>query len=714
MFEKANLIYNKNAKCDPVFRFTFKAKPGSSAKLTVSALGVFTVYLNGSKAGREVMAPGWQNYEKRIAAIDYELTGLMQENVITIFASRGWFSGKINTGYNTDTHEHPIAIIAEMDYISEDGSAAHAVTDEGWQVSDSAIVESDIYDGIIYDATHREAWGGVSIYEYDKSKFSYVGGVPVIESETVYPSKVITTPKGERVIDFGINLVGYPVIKLSAKSGERVSFSFAEILDKDGNFYNENYRLAKCRYVYITKDGEQSFKPIGTFYGFRYLRIDELPESCEGFEVCAKIIHSDIKRTGYISTSNALLNRLYDNIIRGQLGNYVDIPTDCPQRNERLGWTGDAQVFVKAAAYNFNVLEFFRKWLSDVVLSQSASGAIPQVVPVPDTLSKWRDSTPRAAWSDAITICPYEIYMAYGDISILSLTFDAMVRHVDAIGERTKQKYLWVCDDPQYGDWLGLDAKPGSYRGASSEAVISTAYYARSAEILVKAGELLGRDVSCYRELYKNIKAAFIENYEPHLKTQTECAIALHFGLVRDTEEITRRLVEKIHSANDKLETGFVGTPYILHALTANGESELAYTLMLNEDYPSWLYPVTMGATTIWEHWDGIRPDGVLWSKDMNSYNHYAYGACADWLFSVAGGIKTHPDYPGYKKAIISPVPDPRLNTFRAELETEHGRISSTWYYEGDTAHYKITTPVDTTVIIEGRSYELSAGTYTF
>ncbi len=719
MLEIAKYIYNEGGKHDPVFRRRFEAKSGSSATLTVSALGVFTVYLNGKKLGRELLAPGWQNYAERIAAVTYKIDKLRAKNTLEIYASSGWYSGSICVFYWDPDKlypKHPTCVIAQLDYTAPNGKRATIVTDESFEVSDSKVIHSDIYDGIIYDANFKEKWHPATLHEYTKEKLYPFDGAPVTEHETVFPSKLIITPQGERVLDFGINMVGYPVIKLNGKKGQKVSFSFGEILDKDGNFYNDNYRNAKCRYDYTCKDGEQSFKPIGTFYGWRYLRIDEFPHEYKELtdEITAVWIHSDMKRTGYINTSNPLLNRLFENIIRGQRGNHVDIPTDCPQRDERLGWTGDAQVFVKTAAYNFNILEFFRKWLTDMVISQSPSGMIPRVIPVPNYVGSWREqSAPCSAWSDAVTICPMELYMAYGDRSILTLTFEAMKKHVDCITQRTTTKYLWTGDE-QHGDWLGLDAPFGSYKGSSSEDIISSAYYARSTEIVCKVGHILGEDVGEYEKLLENIKKTYTDTYEDALKTQTECALSLHFGLVRDKEKITARLVDKIHAAGDKLETGFIGTPYILHALSSNGESELAYKLLLNKEYPSWLYPVTMGATTVWEHWDGLRPDGVLWSTDMNSYNHYAYGACADWMYSVAGGINTDPEYPGYERAIIAPVPSKQLGTFSARYETAYGEIASSWYYEGDTAHYTVTTPVPSKIIIEGKTYEVEAGTYTF
>ncbi len=723
MFERSRIIHNPNGKYEPVFRRCFEAKSGSSATLTVSALGVFEVFLNGKKLDDRVLAPGWEAYQKRIAAVTYKIDKLKAKNKLEIFVFSGWMWGKIAGGHYAHLYhlrKPDMALIAELNYIAQNGKSRTIVTDESFEVSDSKFILSDIYDGVIYDARHREKWSKATLYDQTKEadfkqRFYPIDGVPIKEQGEVYPCKLITTPNGETVIDFGVNMVGYPVIELDAKAGDKIDFSFAEVLDKDGNFYNENYRSAECNYKYTCKNGHQSFTPMGTFYGWRYLRINEYPHeySLESNEIKGVWVYSDIKRTGDIKTSNPLLNRLYENVIRGQVGNYVDVPTDCPQRNERLGWTGDAEVFVKAAAYNFNILEFFRKWLSDMVLSQSDFGTIPRIIPVPDMYESANDMQPRSAWSDAITICPMEIYLAYGDKSILTLTFDAMKKHLAAIAHYSTTEYLWTgCD--QFGDWLGLDSKPGESKGASSDDIVSSAFYAYSTEIVCRVGRILGEDISEYEELLEKIKTKYADTYENVLTTQTECAISLRFGLVRDRKAIFERLVAKVHEAGDMLQTGFVGTPHILHVLSAGGESELAYKLLLRTEYPSWLYPVTKGATTMWEHWDGIRPDGSFWSAGMNSFNHYAYGAVADWMFAVAGGINTDPEYPGYERAIIAPVPSKQLGTFSASYETPHGKIESSWYYEDEDAHYRIATPVPSTIVIEGRTYKLPAGVYTF
>ena len=711
MFENAKLIYSENNRDDVLFRRDFSAMEGTGAIITVSALGVFEVHMNGVKLGDEVLAPGWQCYDKRIGAFQYKAEGLLSHNTLEIFASRGWYGGKISTCYKPGFEPtDPTAVIAELHYTSSSGEDALFVTDESFLAGGYEVVESDIYDGIVYDANRSPELSPATVYEYPKDKFFLLDSVKVKEHERVDAVEVIRTPKGETVLDFGVNMVGYPVLNIDAKRGERVCLSFAEILDCDGNFYNANYRLAKCKYDYTCRDGSQSFKPFGTFFGYRYVRLDEYPHEYKDGEISSVWVHSDIKRTGYIDSKNPLLNKLYENVIRGQRGNYLDIPTDCPQRNERLGWLGDAQVFIKAAAYNFDVLEFFRKWLVDVILSRGENMVVPRIAPVPNGYGNWKDAESTAAWSDAITIIPWELYRAYGDKSILRDTLDAMRDHVEAMRRRAGENHLW-CGDFQFGDWLGLDAPSGSLKGGSSDDIIATAFYAHSTELLCMAGETLGEDMTEYRRLYSEIRESFINAYEDNLATQTECALALHFGLVNDRENVKARLVKKIKDKGH-LECGFVGTPYLLHALSSEGEYELAYKLLLREEYPSWLYPVTMGATTIWEHWDGLRPDGTMWSDSMNSYNHYAYGSVADWIFSVAGGIR--PDEAGYKTVIIEPHPSESLGALSVRYNTKEGEIVSSWTYENDKILYTVTTPVTAKIIIDGHTHECSCGTYTF
>lgn len=418
------------------------------------------------------------------------------------------------------------------------------------------------------------------------------------------------------------------------------------------------------------------------------------------------MLHSDIRQTGWLESGDPLLNQLFRNIQWGQKGNYLDIPTDCPQRDERLGWTGDAQVFVKTASYGYDVRRFFKKWLADLAIAQTDDGWVPDVVP--NVLNHHYGS---AAWGDAVTICPWQLYMTYGDVEFLANQFDGMCKWVDFITNVTTTPYLWTGGD-HYADWLGLDSEPGSYKGASDESLIASAFYAYSTHLSIEAGRILGYDIRKYEELYSNIVAAFKARYANKLTTQTEKVLALQFNLLDDPQIVADALAKQVKGCGIALQTGFVGTPYLLHVLSRYGYVDLAYSLLLRKEYPSWLYSVRKGATTIWEHWDGLREDGSFWSDDMNSLNYYAYGAVADWVYEVACGIR--PAAPGFAKVIIEPHPDSRIPSVSAKIDTVHGEIYSGWYHVEDRIRYEIRTPVPTEVRINGKTIQLESGSYVF
>jgi len=415
-----------------------------------------------------------------------------------------------------------------------------------------------------------------------------------------------------------------------------------------------------------------------------------------------------MKRIGKFECSNEMLNKLYNNALWGQRSNFVDVPTDCPQRDERMGWTGDAQVFIKAASLNYDVNKFFTKWLTDMALNQHENGSIPIVVPM-----EKNDKTVSAAWADAVAICPWQLYLSYGNKEILSLMFEPIKKWVDFVTSITEKENLWFGGN-HFCDWLELGAKHGQLKGDTRGDLIGSAFYAKSTEILCKIGDILNKDVTKYKALYENIVNAFNNEFDGTYKTQTEFILPLQFNISKNPEELCKKLVAKIHEDGDKLQTGFVGTPYMLHVLSKFGYSDLAYTLLLREEFPSWIYPITKGATTIWEHWDGILPNGDLWPVSMNSYNHYAYGAVSDWMYGVCAGINPIENTPGFEKALISPIADSRLDWVKAELETAHGTIKSAWYHENSKIIYKITTPVDAVIVINGENYEVTKGEYTF
>lgn len=693
----------------PVFKKTFKTNGEiKNATIEMTALGCYYATLGGERIGDFVLAPGFTSL-KRTQVQKYDITNLIkEENELLVTIGEGWFKGRINWRSNQENKDILPALICEIKLVYKNGQVEYIYSDESWKVSLSKITFSDIYDGEHYDANYVEKFVPVKVQKYDKSRLVKQQGEKIIEQEVIKPHKIFKTPKGETVIDFNQNLTGYFEIALDAKKGDMVKLSFAEVLDKDGNFYTENYRTAKAEFFYTAKDGYQTYKPKLAFWGFRYIRVDEFPGEITPESIKAIVVHSDIKRTGYLNSSSPLLNKLFSNIIWGQKGNFLDIPTDCPQRDERMGWTGDAQVFVKTASYNFDVEKFFDKWLTDLRLDQdNKTGMIPSVVP-----QAWSDEWTRCGWGDAATICPYQMYLTYGSKEILKKQFKSMCLYIKYIGSVTKDRYLWTGGD-HFADWLGIDAPAGSYKGASDQDFLASAYYYYSTDIVCKAGKALGKDVTKYERLKEKILAKIRKTYKEY-KTQTECVIALHFGLTENKATVSKQLADMIKANGTRLRTGFLGTPYLLHALSENGYSELAYDLLLQENYPSWLYSVKQGATTIWEHWDGVNDKGEFWSKDMNSFNHYAYGSVADWVYGVACGIKPVEDKPGFEEIVIAPQPTKKLSWLSAKIETRKGTVCSAWYKEGDKFRYEITTPSPTLIIIDGKEYKVEKGSYVF
>lgn len=698
----------------PIFLKEFNIKsPVKKATLRVTARGVYEAVLNGKRVGNFILAPGWTCYRERFQVQEYDITEMLcNNNCLTIQLAKGWYSSQLMRSPSI-VPKTPSGIIAEITLEYENGESEILGTDESWKVSESPLRFCEIYDGIIYDANFVADYTDNAVISGDNNLSCLVPqqGEYVTEQERLRVKEIITTPKGETVLDFGQNMTGYLEITVNGKKGDKLAFSFGEILDKNGNFYNENYRNAKCLYEYTCCEGLQTYKPNLTFYGFRYVRLDSFPYEVKPENFTAIVVHSNIKRTGNIKTSNKMLNQLFSNVIWGQKSNYLDIPTDCPQRNERLGWTGDAQVFIKAASYNFDVRKFFKKWLRDMELEQLENGGIPRIIPnVFDSAEYEKNS---AAWSDAVCIIPWELYLAYGDKSFLGDMFEPMKKWIGYIKSTTLKENLWFGGD-HYGDWLELKAKYGECKGETRDNLVASAFYAYSTELVCKAGRVLGEDISEYEKLHEKIVSAFKNEFKDDFKTQTEHLLPLRFGLCSDPQAVAKSLVSMIHADGDMLQTGFVGTPHLLHVLNDFGYTELAYKLLLREEYPSWLYPITKGATTMWEHWDGIKPDGSIWPVNMNSYNHYAYGAVADWMYGVCAGIKPSENAPGYKELIYKPVATDKLDFFEAEFDSINGKIISKWHRENGKTVYELTTPVPTTAVIEGKTYNLKAGTYKF
>ena len=683
------------------------------ADLYLTALGVYEAQLNGTRISDYVLAPGWTAYRKRLQYQQYDITEMLKtDNELTVTVGKGWFSspipGWIGTEDKTKRAAQPRGILGEIHILYDDGNSEILETDASWLCGESPVRSSEIYDGEFYDAGFDTAdWSGAEEFECPKEILIPQEGSWIKEQERVAARSIIHTPSGETLVDFGQEVTGYVEFTVNARHGDEVLILHGEVLDQEGNFYNENYRGAKAELKYICRDGMQTWHPLLTYYGFRYVKLVKFPGEVKPEQFTAIAVYSEMKQTGFIKCGNQKINQLFSNILWGQRGNFLDVPTDCPQRDERLGWTGDAQVFVKAASYNFDVERFFTKWLHDMYADQREDGSIGRVIP--DCLP---NESPSAAWGDAAVICPWQIYLTYGNPEVLQEQFECMKKWVDYITAHTSTQYLWTGSE-HFGDWLGLDAPSGSYKGSSREDFIASAYYAYSTELLVKAGHALKKDMSEYEMLYGNIVSAFRREF-PEYRTQTEHVLAIRFKLSDDLHKTADSLAEMIKNDGYRMQTGFVGTPYILHVLSDYGYADLAYTLLLREQYPSWLYPVDQGATTIWEHWDGIMENGDFWSADMNSFNHYAYGSVADWIYEKAAGIQTIEENPGFERVLIAPVPDERLGWLEAQLDTRHGKVESKWAYAGDAIRYEVYVEMPAVVVIDGHETEVEPGKYIF
>ncbi len=698
----------------PVFRRQWTSpKTIAKAELKITTLGVYEAQINGQRVGDYVLAPGWTSYDHRLQVQTYDVTALLQtENDLQVTVGRGWFRspmpGWLNSEDKLRRMAQPCGLIASLHICYADGSEETVRTDETWQWAESRILFSEIYDGETCDARITlEDWQPVKTLAWSKDILLPQEGEEIRETERIAAKRIFKTPQGDTVVDFGQEVTGYVEITLNAHAGDEVLFDHAEVQDKNGNWYNENYRGAKAQAKYICRDGQQTWHPQLTFFGFRYIRLLSWPGEAKPESFTAIAVHSHMKRTGWLKSGNAELNQLFSNIVWGQRGNFLDVPTDCPQRDERLGWTGDAQVFIKTASYLFDTERFFKKWLHDMAADQRESGEVGQVIP--DLMPEGPSS---AAWGDAAAICPWQVYQTYGDKAVLEDQFESMKKWVDFIGSVTKTPNLWI-DHFHFGDWLGLDAPDGSYKGSTREDFIASAFYAHSTELVVKAGKLLGKDVSAYEKLHGDIVNTFRKTF-PEYKTQTEHVLAVHFGLAENIQKTADALANMVKADGVQLRTGFVGTPYILHVLSNYGHADLAWSLVLRREDPGWLYPVTKGATTIWEHWDGIKPDGSFWSRDMNSFNHYSYGAVADWVFEQAAGIQHAEDKPGFEELIYAPHPDARLGWLQAKLDPRHGTVSALWVCQEDGIRYELETPVHTKVCLNGKETWVKPGKYTF
>jgi alpha-L-rhamnosidase len=690
-----------------------------TATAYITAHGMYEAQINGQRVGDAYLTPGWTSYNKRLQYQVYDVTPLLVAgpNAIGVSVGNGWYRGYLAWGGNKNSWGSDAALLVQIAITYTDGSTQNLITDNTWKSSTGPIRYDEIYHGETVDtreektgwanaAFNEAAWSAVQTGDFSKEVLIPTINEPVRKHETFKPVKVLTTPNGKTVLDFGQNLVGWVMVKAKGNSGDSIVIKHAEVLDKNGNFYIENLRAAKATATYIL-DGkeERTLEPHFSWFGFRYIQVEGYPGEINPDNFTAVALYSDMQPTGSFTCSQPLLNQLQHNIQWGQRGNFLDVPTDCPQRDERLGWTGDAQAFSRTASFNFGVNNFFAKWLHDVAADQRADGAVPHVIP--NVLGP--NSSGSTGWADVCTILPWNMYLAYGDKRILEDQYSSMKAWVGYMQAQSKND-LWQTGF-HFGDWLfyrPFDDNDGK-SAVTDKYLIAQCFFAHSTQLLINAAKQLGRteDVTTYEELLQKIKAAFVNEYlTPNGRlvsgTQTAYVLALQFDMLPEAlrASAAARLVENIKDYKHHLTTGFLGTPYLCHVLSRFGYTDMAYSLLLQESYPSWLYPVKMGATTIWERWDGQKPDSSFQTPGMNSFNHYAYGAIGDWMYRVIAGLDTYEDGPGYKHIKIQPHPGGGLTNATATLQTYYGTASSGWSVNGNDLTLDVEIPANTTADI--------------
>jgi len=692
----------------PCFRKSFTLQGDiASARAYACGLGVYELYVNGAKAGDENLAPGFHVYDKWLQVQAYDLTSLLRpgENVLGGMLGNGWAKGRFGPGDAAENFCGEFGFIAEVHVTYANGETLVLATGEDWLCAASPVLESSIYDGETYDATLEQpgwasagfdaaGWQTVVVAEDFQEKWGLGPlcdclSLPVKVMQELKPAALLKTPAGEDVLDMGQNMVGFLRFKARAPEGRKQSLYFGELL-QEGNFYRDNLRSAKAEYHYISSGTAAEVRPLFTFYGFRYVKLEGFGDiDINDFTGC--VLYSAMEPTGRIETSDAKVNRLFQNVLWGQRGNFLDVPTDCPQRDERMGWTGDAQIFCETAAWNMDVSAFFTKYLRDMAYEQEKNGGrVPHVIPdvYPRKTEKSKGGG-ACGWADAAAVIPWTLYQMYGDEGILRAAFPGLRAWVDwvkAEDDRSGGRRLWTTGF-HFGDWLAVDAPvPGGVFGATDVAFIASAYYFYSASLTAKTARVLNdtESAAIYEALAGEIKAAigrefFTPSGRLAVKTQTAMALALHFGIYPEgcRERLAQDLKLQLVRDGMKLKTGFLGTPALCRALTENEGHAYALRLFFNEELPGWLYAVNMGATTVWERWDSVLPDGKLSDTGMNSLNHYAYGSVASWMYRYLCGII--PLAPGFEEVRLAPRPCGQLDFARACFDSPHGKIVCGW-----------------------------------
>ena len=718
---------DKDLRRPPLLRRAFSTGDLERARLHVTAHGVYEIEINGARVGDDVLNPGWTVYSERLRVHTYDVTDLLAagENVIGAWLGDGWYRGRLgftHHGHSFDMYGDDLSLIAQLELTHADGTTTTIATDASWRASPAPILSSGLYDGETYDAREEQdgwsspgfddaGWEPVAVRPARPERFVSPEGPPVRCTEQIAPARVLTSPSGARILDFGQNFTGRVQITVSGAAGETVTLRTAEVL-QEGEIYTRPLRAAKSTDRYTLRGGgAETWEPRFTMHGFRYVEVSGWPGSIDDAvangDIVGRVHHSDMRRTGWFESSDPSLNTLHENVVWGTRSNFVDIPTDCPQRDERLGWTGDIQVFAPTASFLFDVSGFLSSWLKDLAVEQRREGTVPWYVPVIPGGPMWTPTRPGAVWGDAAVLVPWTLFERFDDVGVLDAQYDSARAWVDQVAELAGEDRLWNTGF-QLGDWLDPAAPPHDPADAKTDKhLVATAYFAWSARRLAEIAAILGRpEEADHRRLADEVRAAFVREYwDPQTgrltsDAQTAYALAIRFDLLDADQRRAAgdRLAALVAEGGNRIAVGFAGVNVIADALSATGHADAAFDLLFERDCPSWMYMVDQGATTIWERWDSLLPDGTVNPGRMTSFNHYALGSIADWMHRVVAGLA--PAEPGYRTIRFAPTPGP-LTSASARHETPYGVASIAWERRGEALDVEIEVPVGARGIVE-------------
>ncbi|AXX29445.1 glycoside hydrolase family 78 protein [Actinosynnema pretiosum subsp. pretiosum] len=696
----------------PLLRREFAVRaPIVRARLYTTAQGVHEVLLNGSRVGDEVLAPGWTSYRRRLRYRTHDVTGLLRHgrNALGVALADGWYRGRLGFSGRRALYGDRLAALVQLEVVGEDGSRQVVGTDERWRAGTGGLVSAGLYDGEHFDARRHpggwaepgfddSGWGAVEVVERDLATLVAPTGPPVRRTELLRPVAVTSLGRGRHLLDFGQNLVGRLRLRVDEGAAREVVVRHAEVLE-DGELCTRTLRGARATDRYAPGAGTAVWEPSFTYHGFRYAEVTGLSGAPD---VVAAVCGTDLRRTGWFRCSDPDLERLHENVVWSARGNWVDVPTDCPQRDERLGWTGDVQVFAPAAAFLHDCAGALVSWLADLAVDQAEDGTVPLVVPsVP--LGSGVGDGPVALWGDAAVLVPWVLWERFGDLEVLRSSYPSARAWVGRVERALDEDGVWRRGF-QFGDWLDPAAPPDRPHEARTDpAVVATAYAARSARVLAQVADLIGApgDAVRLRALARRVTAGFARAFPDQGGTQTGLALALRFGLVpaRERARVARRLAGLVRAEGHRVGTGFAGTPVVLDALADNGYLDDAYLLLTQRECPSWLYAVERGATTVWERWDALLPDGRVNPGEMTSFNHFALGSVADWMHRAVAGLA--PGAPGYRVIRVAPRFGGGLVSAEAEHLTPYGRARVAWRRSGERAVVDVVAPTGTRAVLD-------------